>query len=166
MGCLEGLILLWVSSQQAKLLLFGKHSWKLGCERALLSHEEAPSFQAGENAPPVLAHPWENQRHTWLLRCALRKKRNTVLPVSRGAVTQSWPSMDSWAQWERSRPIPAPGSCSGGQAWPLLSHCLGKELLAFRRAWDTFGSTPFWVCHVFAFPSSQQGRAGSAQAPC
>lgn len=67
----------------------------------------------------MLAHPWEKERHTWLLRCASRKKRNSVLPVPRDAVTQAWPSMsclDSWAQWEHFRLIPAPGRCSRGQA--------------------------------------------------
>lgn len=29
----------------------------------------------------MLAHPWDNHRHTWLLRCALRIKRNSVLPI-------------------------------------------------------------------------------------
>lgn len=123
----------------------------------------------------VLAHPWENQRHTWLLTCALRKKRNNVLPTPRDAVTQSWPStscLDSWAQWEHFGLVPAPGRCSGGQAWPLLPDCLGSELPGLQESMEhvwihTFLGLPY-VCFPNAplHPSSHQGKAGSAHAPC
>lgn len=36
---------------------------------------------------------------------------------------------------------------------PCSQTALGVSCLAFRRAWNTFGSTPFWVCHVFAVPT-------------
>lgn len=167
-GALPGV--LCVFSQQPKLLLFGKHSWKPRSEPCFF-HEQAPSFQAGVRAGTPLQEP----EALVLLRCALRKKSNSVLPIPRDAVTQTWPSiscLDSWAQWEHFGLIPAPGRCSRGQAWTLLSDCLGSELPCLQESVEyvwihTFLGLPYVCCpNAPHHPSFHQGKAGSAHAPC
>lgn len=150
MGCLEGLAL-----ELSLLSCVCSHSHQsCSCLGSTAGSWEPVSKHPALGQGITLAPPGE-PRHAGLLRCALRKKRNSVLPTPRDAATQSWPSISclpSWAQWEHFGLIPAPGSCSRGQAWSLLSDCPGVSCPAFRRAWNTFGSPPLWDCHMFAFP--------------
>lgn len=102
------------------------------------SHEEAPSFEAGVHAGTPLGQP---QAHLAAQMCLKDKKEQCFANPKPGPAGPAWTAGLSGSTLDSSQ-------LQGG-----VLPALGVSCLAFRRAWNTFGSTPFWVCHMFAFPA-------------
>lgn len=70
----------------------------------------------------MLAHPWDNHRHSWLLRCALRIKRNSFVNPNPGPAGPAWTAGLSGSTLDSSQLQGGVLPALGVSSWPSGEH--------------------------------------------